>query len=185
MEALLADEPLPVLEGVGLAAVSLALLLASVARGRSRQSVNRVARVYWGDVSRAGYIWAAATVVVLVGGLLEIEGLRIPIWLFLAVVLGLAGLAIVRLRWTREAIASRRLPVDDPSRPGRARLVSTAWEVGTLGAGLGGLLVYAVSVSHDWGHPVHWLVAGVGVAVGYALGLIVATPRYTVERLSP
>jgi hypothetical protein len=63
-------------------------------------------------------------------------------------------------------------------------LVSTSWEMALLGGGAGGLLLYGVTVSHSWGHPIHWLVAGVGVAVGYAVGLVLATPRFTLRRSS-
>lgn len=184
MGALLADQPLPIIEGIALFAVSAALILASVARTRSRRSGNRVAQVFLRDVGQAGYIWASATATLLVSALLEIEGIRTPIWLVLALVVGLVCLVIVRLRWRRQGLATERTLADDPSRPDRPRLVSTTWEVAIVGAGTGGLLVYMVSVSHSWGHPIHWLVAGLGVVIGYALGLIIATPRYTLKRSS-
>ena len=67
MGMLLTDEPLPILEGIALLAVGIALLLASVARERSQRSANRVTQVIWRDVSQAGFIWAAATLAILVG----------------------------------------------------------------------------------------------------------------------
>ena len=179
---LLADEPLPILEGIALIGLSFGLILASVARIRSQRPGSRVAQVFWRDVSQAGYIWAAAAIVVLVGALAEIEGLRTPIWLLLAVLVGLACLLLARFRWLRYAAGTGRLPQDDPSRSERPRLVSTSWEVAFLGGGVGGLLVYGATVSHAWGHPIHWLVAGIGVAIGYAVGLVVSTPRYSVGR---
>lgn len=185
MGALLADEPLPILEGVGLVAVSAGLILASFTRIQSRRSGSRVAQLFWHDLSQAGYVWAGATIVVLVGGLGEVEGLRVPIWLLLALVAGLACLPIAHLRWARHAAVAARRSLDDPSRPDRPRLVSTSWEVAILGGGVGGLLAYGAALSHAWGHPIHWLIAAVGVAVGYAIGLIVATPRYSVRRGSP
>lgn len=185
MGALLADEPLPILEGIGLVAASVGLILASFTRIQSRRSGSPVAQLFWHDLSQAGYVWAGATIVVLVGGLGEVEGLRVPIWLLLALLAGLACLPIARLRWARHAAVAARRPVDDPSRPDRPRLVSTSWEVAILGSGVGGLLAYGAALSHAWGHPIHWLIAAVGVAVGYAIGLIVATPRYSVRRGSP
>lgn len=182
MATLIADRPLPIIEGVALLAICAALILASVARTRSRRSGNRVAQVFWRDVGQAGYIWAGATTTLLVSALLEVEGIRTPIWLVLALVVGLACLVIVRLRWRRQGLVSERTQADDTSRPDRPRLVSTTWEVAILGAGAGGLLVYMVTVSHSWGHPIHWLVAGLGVVIGYAVGLIVATPRYTLTK---
>lgn len=184
MATLLADQQVPILEGISLLAVCAALILASVARTRSGPPGNRVAQIFWRDVAQAGYIWAGAVAVLLVSALLEIEGVRSPIWLVLALIVGAFCIVIVRLRWRRQGLASERMHADDPSRPDRPRLVSTTWEVAILGAGAGGLLVYMVSVSHSWGHPLHWLVAGLGVAVGYAIGLVVATPRYTLKRSS-
>lgn len=182
MGALLADEPLPILEGVGLVAASVGLILASATRMWSRRPDNLVAHLFWRDMSQAGYVWAGATIVLLVGGLGNVEGLRVPIWLLLSVIAGLAGLVVARLRWVRYASIPARTAPDDSSRPERRRLVSTSWEVGVLGGGVGGLLAYGVSLSHAWDHPIHWLVAGVGVAIGYAVGLVVATPRYVVRR---
>ena len=185
MGALLADESLPILEVVGLVAVSVGLILASFTRIQARRPGSRVAQLFWHDLSQAGYVWAGATIVVLAGGIAEVEGLRVPIWLLLAILAGLACLVIARLRWARTAATAARRSMDDSSRPERPRLVSTSWEVALLGGGVGGLLVYGAAVSHAWGHPVHWLIAAVGVAVGYAIGLVVATPRYTVRRGSP
>jgi lipid-A-disaccharide synthase-like uncharacterized protein len=184
MGLLLSDQPLLILEGIALAAAGIGLLLASVARDRSRQPGSRVAHIFWRDVSQAGFIWSGATIVILAGALLQVEGLRMPIWIFLAIVVGVVCLAVARIRWVRQGMASEHKRMDDPSRPDRPRLVATTWEFGILGAGVGGLLVYAVSASHVWGHPIHWLVAGVGVGIGYAVGLIVATPRYTLKRSS-
>ena len=184
MATLLADRPLPIIEGVALLAVCAALILASVARTRSRRSGNPAAQIFWRDVGQAGYIWAGATTTLLVSALLEIEGLRTPIWLVLALIVGLVCIVIVRLRWRRQGLVSERTHADDPSRPDRPRLVSTTWEVAILAAGAGGLLVYMVTVSHSWGHPIHWLVAGLGVVIGYAVGLIISTPRYTLKRSS-
>lgn len=182
MATLLADQPLQILEGISLLAVCATLILASVARARSAQSGNRVAQIFWRDVAQAGYLWASAVAALLVSALLEIEGIRTPIWLVLALAVGVVCIAIVRLRWRRQGLASEQTHADDPSRPDRSRLVSTTWEVALFGAGAGGLLVYLITVSHSWGHPIHWLVACLGIVFGYAVGLVVATPRYTLKR---
>lgn len=182
MEALVTDQPLLILDGIALLGVGIAIMLSSVARSRSQRPGSGVAQLFWHDVSQAGFTWAAATFALLLGSLVEIEGLQAPIWLFLAIVVGGVCLVIVRLRWQRLGLASARTQGDDPSRPDRPRLVSTIWEVAILGAGAGGLLVYMASVSHGWGHPIHWLLAGVGALIGYAVGLIAATPRYTLKR---
>lgn len=116
MGALLADKPLPVIEGLALVTVSIGLILASAARARSTQPASRIVQIFWRDVSQAGYLWSAATVVLLFGALGEIEGVRTPIWLVLAVVVGSIAVAVVRLRWVRFGMAATRSTVDDPSR---------------------------------------------------------------------
>ena len=185
MEALLADEPLAILEGLGLIAVSLGLALASFARVRAQRKQNQIARVFWQDLSQAGYIWAGATLVILFGALGDVEGLRVPVWLVAAILAGLACLVVARVRWLRHAAGASRQPIEDASRSDRTRFVSTSWEMGLLGAGAVGLLVYGATLSHAWGHPIHWLSAGIGFAIGYAIGLVAATPRYAVRKGRP
>lgn len=180
MGALFADEPLPIIEASALVAVSIGLILASVARVKSTRPTGRVVQLFWRDASQAGYVWSATTIVLLFGALAEVEGLRTPIWLIMAVVVGCFALAVVRLRSVRSGSASAKPTVDDPSRPERPSLASTSWEIALLAAGGGWLLVYGVTVSHAWGHPIHWGIALVGGAYGYAMGLTLATPRYTV-----
>lgn len=185
MGALLEVDLLPILEGFALIGVSLGLIAASVAGRRSRQPESRVAQVFWRDVSQAGYVWSGATMVVLFGGLGEMQGLRAPIWLSLAIVAGLVGLVITRIRWGRHGAASGRPSLDDQSRPDRLRLVSTSWKAAVVGAGAGGLLAFGASVAQAPGYTIHWLVAAIGLAIGYALGLVMVTPRYTVKRGTP
>ena len=181
MGVLLADESLPIIEGLALATISLGLILASVARVKSTRPTSRVIQIFWRDASHAGYLWSATTIVLLFGALGEVEGLRTPIWLIMAVVVGSVALAVVRLRWVRSGFAYVKPTVDDPSRPGRPRIASTSWEIALLAAGAGGLLVYGITVAHVWGHPIHWGFALIGGAYGYVMGLALATPRYTVR----
>ena len=178
----LADEPLLIMEGMALLGASLGLILAAVARARARRSPDRIARIFWDDVSRAGYIWAVATMLVLVGALGDVEGLRVPVWLLLSIIVGVVCLVITRLRWALLGRSAERTRVDDPARPEGARLASRSWEVAMLSGGGGALLVYGLSAAGAWGHPIHWLAAGIGAVLGYAVGLILATPRYTVKR---
>lgn len=176
----MANRPMAIIEGFGLIAVGLGFLLASFARVRSQRPGRQVERIYWQDASQAGFAWAAATLLVLLGALGGIDGLLTPIWLVATIVVGALLIGVARLRWS--ALVAGTPGVDDAGRPGGTRLVSTTWEIGLLGAGVGGLLVYGVTLAHDWGHPVHWLVAGIGVLTGYAIGLLAATPRYAVRR---
>lgn len=181
MEALFAERALAILEGIALLGVGVAIILSSAARSGSQRPRSRMAQVFWRDVSQAGFIWATGTLALLVGSIVGIDGMRAPIWLLLAIIVGTVSLALVLLRWRRLRPAQRS-PADDPSPPDQSRVVSTTWEVGVLGSGAGALLVYMASLSHSWGHPIHWLVAGLGALFGYAVGLIAGTPRYTLKR---
>lgn len=182
MEAVTADQSWQTLNWIALLGVAIAIMLASLARSRIQRPGSRVAGVFWRDVSHAGYIWAAATFALLVGALEGIDGIRVPLWLLLAMILGITSLLTARWRWRRLALEPERALAEDPARPDRPRLVSTTWEAAILGAGVAGLLVYMATVSHGWGHPIHWLVAGLGAVYGYAAGLILATPRYALKR---
>ena len=182
MEALITGQPLLVLDGIALIGVGVAIMLSSVARSRSQRPGNGIAQLFWRDVSQAGFIWAAATFALLLGSLVKIDAFQVPMWLFLAIIVGGVCLLIVRLRWVRLGLATGRTRADDPSRPDRPRMVSTTWEVALLGAAVGGLVVYLATVSHSWGHPIHWLVAGLAALMGYSVGLVAATPRYTIRR---
>ena len=181
MEAFLTDGPRLILDGIALLGVGIAIMLASVARSHSQRPGNRVAQVFWRDVSQAGFIWAAGTFAFMLGAVTGIDGLGVPSWLLLANIVGIVGLVLARLRWRRLNLASDT-QTDHPSGPDRPRLASTTWEVAILGAGAGGLLVYMASLSHSWGHPIHWLVAALGALLGYSVGLVAATPRYTLKR---
>lgn len=185
MDPFLADASIPALEGITLVATAAGFLLAAVAQRHAQQAAHRIAELFWRDVALAGYVWSTATAVLLAGSLTGVEGLRVPAWQTLAVFVGVASLVIVRRRWVREVAGSLRSRADDPSRPDRPRLVSTTWEIGTLAAALGGLAIYGLTVSHSWGHPVHWAITGLGLAFGYAVGLLLATPRFAIKRASP
>lgn len=181
MGALLADEPSPIIAGMALVAVSVGLILASVARARSRLAGARVVKIFWREVSQAGYLWAAATIVLLFGALGEVEGVRAPIWLVVAVVVGVIAAIVVRVRWLGSGLASASTTVDGPNRRDRPHVVSTSWEIALLGASVGALAAYGVTISHVWGHPIHWGIALIGGALGYSMGMVLTTPRYTVR----
>lgn len=181
MEAVLADQPIPIVEGLALVVASLGLILGSAAHVKSTQPASRIVRIFWGDVSHAAYLWAAATIILLLGALGQVEGLRMPIWLVVAVVVGSVALAMVRLRWVRWGPTWRSSTVHDPGRLQRRRVASTSWEMALLAAAAGALVTYGVTSSHTWGHPMHWGIALIGAAFGYVIGLALATPRYTVR----
>ncbi len=96
-----ADQLLPILEGFALLAVCTALILASVARARSRGPTNRAGQVFWRGASQIAYAWAGVTGALLVSSLFEIKGAPDPLWLVLALMVGVACLVALRLIWHR------------------------------------------------------------------------------------
>ena len=95
------DQLLPILEGIALLAVCAALILASVARARSRGPSDRPVQVFWRGASQIAYVWAGVTGAVLVSSLFEIEGAPTMLWLVVALMVGAACLVILRIRWRR------------------------------------------------------------------------------------
>lgn len=181
MEWLLADRPSTLFEGVALFGTALALALGSIARTRALTAANSVVAVFWTDASRTAWTWAAATGTTLAGALLEIEGLAMPIWLLVETVTGVALPVLLRHRWrsTGMEIAARVPAAPVGTRP--RRVVGTTWEAGLLGAAVAGMGAYLITMAHVWGHPIHWIVAGIGAALGFAVGIAAATPRYSVR----
>ncbi len=181
MDWLLTDSPSVILEGAVLVVVLMSVTLGSIARTRAASATNRVAKVYWADLGTIAWVWSGAAGITLAGSLADVEGLRMPIWLGLDLVVAVILAVVVQRRWRAlsllRGVADKLAPVGTPQR----RITSTSWEIGLLGAGAGSLLLYMGAVSHGFGHPIHWLIAALGVALGYVVGLAVATPRYSVS----
>ena len=111
-----------------------------------------------------------------------VEGVGRPLWLVVALVgVAFAG-GLLAWRWRAEmaTLANRYRPVTPTGAPER-RIVSTAWEIGIMAAGGAGLLTYLGTADHRFGHPLHWVLAVVGVLLGYALGIGAVTPRVRLQ----
>ncbi|MBA2631965.1 MAG: hypothetical protein H0U86_03005 [Chloroflexi bacterium] len=179
MSWLLGDERSVILEGMALLAAAFAVSAASVARNRVRSTHHSVLSVFWKDVSTLSWAWAGATVATLAGSLLGAEGLAMPIWLLVDLVIGAVVAGLIVYHWRRDGLAILATSTRSPTVPER-RITGTTWEFGLLGGAAGGFLAYAVTLGHGWGHPIHWIIAVTGLALGYAVGLALATPRYSV-----
>lgn len=176
---LLTDAPSIPLAAVGLIAAFFASASGLVSRTRAKRSRNGVVRVFWNDVSTAAFAWSSAAAITSGGAASGVDGLRMPVLPILELLIGIAAFILVVGRWRGEALAA--LEARSRGEDGVRRVSGTTWEIGLLvGAGLG-LAFYGVAVSHQYGHPIHWLVAGIGVAMGLALGMALATPRYSVR----
>jgi hypothetical protein len=177
---LLANESNPALEVAALLATTIAVLIGSVARNHAANAVTPVVAFFWRDVAATAWVWAAATGVTLGAALGGVPGLSAPVVLISELALGLVLIGLLRFRWAREDL--RFLAGRDviPQRE-RPPLVSTTWEVGLLSGIAGAAIVLAVTLAVGWPYPAHWLMAVLGVALGYAAGIAAATPRYAVR----
>jgi hypothetical protein len=142
-----------------------------------------VLEVFWRDVAVIGLTLAGVVAVPSLAAIVPIEGLGQPLWIVVAVAAVVSAAALLFVRWRSQELgtASRQRPVTPTGAPPR-RLISTGWEIGMLGAGAAGLGTYLVSAGHAFGHPIHWLIAALGLFIGYALGIGAVTPRFTLEK---
>lgn len=173
---------------------SLALAVAGVAyalrlRRRLRAYPRRAAgyQVFRLDVSTALLAWGVAQVGIVLGWGLRVEGLRMPAWSYLGLLIG-AAIAVVAWRkdhgreWSADARVEGSFELTD----GSIRQVrSETWEFGILGAAAVGLLAYLVSVGHAYPHPIHWMTSALAALAGYGLGTVVWTPRAKINVRAP
>ncbi|HVA86763.1 MAG TPA: hypothetical protein VNF73_10670 [Candidatus Saccharimonadales bacterium] len=131
------------------------------------------------DVGSAVRAWGAA---VLLAGLLGQSGLPggfdLPVWSVAGLGLGATGAALVALRAHLEGWEFRR-PAVGLDRP---HVESETWQYGLIGAFVAAGLTYFVGLVVGTMQPVHLVVALLEGTVGYALGLVVWTPRTKIRR---
>ena len=183
MEWLFAEPPPIAWPIAGLTVSALALAAALTARRRAARLEGTVLEVFWRDVATMGLTLAGVLVAPSLAAMVPIEGLGQPLWIVIAVVAAVGAATLVAVRWRSQELgmATRQRPVTPTGAPQRP-LISTSWEIGMLGAGIGGLGTYLVSAGHAFGHPIHWLIAGLGLLIGYALGIGAVTPRFTLDK---
>lgn len=183
MEWLVADSP-PIGWPIGgLAASGLVLAAALAARRRAALSEGTVLEVYWRDVATIALTMAGIVAVPSLAAIVPVEGIGQPLWIAVAVSAAVAIAALLVVRWRSQELgaAARRRPLTPTAAPQR-RLISTGWEIGMVVAGVAGLGTYLFTAGHGFGHPIHWLIAGLGLFVGYAFGIGAVTPRFTLEK---
>lgn len=183
MEWLFAEPPPIAWPIAGLTVSILVLAAAWAARRRAARLEGTLLEVFWRDAATIGITLAGVVGAPSVAGFVPIEGIGQPIWILVGVaaVVAAAGLLVFRWRAQELGIASRRRPLTPTAAPQR-QLVSTGWEIGMLGAGIGGFGTYLVTAGHVFGHPIHWVIAALGLFVGYAFGIGAVTPRFRVEK---
>jgi hypothetical protein len=141
-----------------------------------------VLEVFWADGATIGRTLAGVLAGASVAAIVTIEGIGQPVWILVGLLAAVASGGLLLARWRSQELgtAARRRPLTPTTAPER-RLVSTSWEFGMLGAGVGGFGTYLLTADHAFGHPIHWLVTVLGLAIGYALGIGGVTPRFRLE----
>lgn len=182
MDWLFAEPAPPAWPIAGLGVSVLAVVGARVARWRAARLEGTVLEVFWHDAATIAITLAGVTGVASFAAIVPVEGLGQPIWIVVGAVAAIAAVALLVFRWRTQELgmASRRRPLTPTAAPER-RLISTGWEVGMAVAGVAGLGTYVVTAGHAFGHPIHWVIAGFGLFVGYALGIGFTTPRFRLE----
>ena len=183
MEWLFAEPPPIAWPIAGLTVAGLLLAAALTFRRRATRLDGTVLEVFWRDVATMGLTLAGVLVAPSLAAIVPIEGLGQPLWIVVAVAAAVGAAALLAVRWRSQELgmASRQRPVTPTAAPQR-RLISTSWEIGMLGAGGAGLVTYLLSAGHAFGHPIHWLIAGLGIFIGYAFGIGAVTPRFTLDK---
>jgi hypothetical protein len=136
-------------------------------------------QVFREDLAHAALAWGFAQLAFGAGWVFRVEALRLPIWSYLTL---LVGVAILALAWRRE-----RRPWPALAKTDGVELLSDGriqrgegqtWEMGYLIAGGLALVSYLASAGHAYPHPLHWLTTIFSMPVGYGLGLVIWTPRF-------
>jgi hypothetical protein len=171
-------DPIIILSGV-LAAVALGYGVWWRSRLRRRPRRGPAYDVFRNDVAGALIAWGAAQLAVVLGWAARVEGLRMPIWSYAGLAMGLAIAALAWRRERRQWPAHAKAEGDEVLADGRVqRGTSQTWEMGLLAAGGLALGSYLVTVDHAYGHPIHWLTTALAMLGGYALGLAIWSPRF-------
>jgi len=107
-------------------------------------------------------------------------GFTLPIWSVLAVGLGAVGALIAAIRWRVEGWALRGSgPKSD-----LIRVESETWEFALIGWVAALATTYVLGLRLNIMQPVHLGLSLLGSAVGYAIGLVIWTPRAKVHRVT-
>lgn len=138
--------------------------------------------VFWADCATIGMTLAGVLTGASLAAIVTIEGVGLPMWILagLLAAVGSGGLLLARWHSRELGTAARRRSVTPTAAPER-RLISTSWEFGTLGAGIGGFGTYLLTAGHLFGHPIHWLITVLGLSIGYVFGIAAVTPRFRLE----
>ena len=142
-------------------------------------SDDQVVRADLGSALRA---WGVAAFLLGVLALAQMPGgFTLAIWSVLALGFGATGALIAGLRWWVEGWDLRRTT----TAPDRLRVESETRELALIGTATGLASTYVLGLALHIMQPVHLGISLLGGTVGYALGLIIWTPRARIHRVTP
>lgn len=171
-------DPLIMLAGL-LGLIALALGWLERRRLRKRLPRGPAYQVFRQDAATALMVWGAAQLALAAGWALRIEGLRMPIWPYIGLLVGVAAAVFLIRRERRNWPSLAKTDGVEQLPDGRVqRGMSQTWEMGFLVAGGAGLLSYLASAGHAYAHPIHWLTTGLSMLPAYALGVAIWSPRF-------
>ena len=161
-----------------LAIIGWLWLRSSAGRHPAGTSDDQVVRADLGSALRA---WGVAVFLL---GLLAVAqmpgGFTLAIWSVLALGLGAIGALIAGLRWRVEGWNLR----GSTKLSDRIRVESETWEFALIGAVTGLASTYVLGLVLHIMQPVHLGISLLGGTVGYAVGLVIWTPRARIHRVT-
>lgn len=182
MEWLVSEQPQQVVGVGGLTLAGLLAVGALLLRRRAERFEGTVVSVFLGDAGTVLGVLAITASLVSAALALGVEGVGRPLWLVITVIGVAVAAALLVRRWRGEfASQARRYRRATPTGAPERRIVSTTWEIGIVVAGGAALLTYLGTADHQFGHPLHWILAVVGLLLGYALGIGAMTPRFRLQ----
>jgi hypothetical protein len=131
------------------------------------------------DAANAAILWGATQVAIVVGWALRVDAVRMPIWSYATLAVGMVG-AVLFLRrerapWPPLAKGEGMELLPD----GRVqRGQSETWQFAMLPAMGAGLVSYLATAGHIYPHPFHWMTTGLTIPAVFALGLAMWSPRF-------
>ncbi len=181
VEWLVSDQPQPVVGVAGLTLAGLLAVIGSLLRRRAERFEGTVLSVFVSDAGTVVSVLALTVALVSAGLALGVEGVGRPLWLLIAVMAVTVAAALLVWRWREFAPHVERYRRLTPTGVPERQIVSTTWETGIVVAGGAALLTYLGTADHQFGHPLHWILAVVGLMLGYALGIGATTPRFRLQ----
>lgn len=172
-----------VLGGTLIAALALVAAVRQRAMLREQPYAGVDYQVLRMDAADALRAWGAAQLMAGLAWLAGLPRLDMPLWSYVALGLGAAGALVGIWRWRTGPLWDRprdREPAQEDG-PG-ARAESETWEYALIGGAIALSATYVAGLAIPVHQPVHLAVSLLEGVAGYAVGLIVFSPRPKVRK---